>query len=1083
MELVADPRQPQLNPQRYNAANGKLAASLRWLIGRVYENQIPDKLRDAFFYDEEENLHLTPAVATALTNGSLYCQAGARIFQDQTLINQSHSGVLRALSNNELTALDADGQPITEAILLSADPFHLEEHLFLIDQLMAAHMTSIVSIERTVQAVAVYTSVDQREEPLDCIDALLFWVNKICLLVRDDVEQQKTMLKGNSEHGEAIIPEMEDLYEDMCDGACICALVSFYYPDMLPLQDIFFNDPSTLAGCRYNLELLQRFCHECLQWNPFHFEIDDLLFLHESLQPNVNAFLADLFNFFEPLPPPPVPTPPTPQHRRFVPVQGIPDLRTHNVASRPQHPPKVKYPQGPPRSMSMASTDSLMTIRTNDSLKYRPAQSQNFLQNSETTSFGVLPSSSRPSNVESYEQEHYSRTDSLPQAALRLAMDEKRREYDKKKHMESAMSNDERMKVGKDAFFQLMSKGNHREQTDPSSVRSRTFSELGSAREPLTGNSFEMSPQNADESQRISDLSEMVRSLQQQVQQLSMSTVHLAQGSQPNIPHAVSHQAINQHQDPYASTQTLRQPQSLYATLPNQRTPVRSMTMDQSHTYAQPTTNGNYENYSEEVYYQPQQQQQPFQLHQQHAQPPQPAQSAYDTPETQGSSTFRLHQSDASSSRLDPPLELNRNLTNWGMTIKAGHASRPQRRTWENTTFVKPSNELVNEPEVVPRVPSEFQLSQQQQSFYEAPSQPTTPKPVMHQQSPPKDPISSDKPRPEEGLPPIPPSSQATPSQMNGSAPSTNGRNNSFVVDDITPMKVRESSEMTAEMNAKRQAFLANAMKRKEKMSVKNEEMEMKNAEKRAAEIRKQEEAEQRKLEKELKRQQVFENYQKKKRENELRENGAFPATRSASTVGTSSSSNTLNRGHSQPPYGRPRSQVEESKSRTLQRGAGNRPQSTVEEQQKIFVASIAEPSYKLFAKPVAKSNRSLIMNALTYSVFPGAVSNDKRNTVQASLAQSDSKHFLVLFRDHKCQYRGLYTWDQTSDVVHRIAGMGPKICREDMMNLLFKYDSGAKSFSSIPSMKHLSATIDGFTIQDQFWQKPKIPHSGAPTR
>jgi hypothetical protein len=41
---------------------------------------------------------------------------------------------------------------------------------------------------------------------------------------------------------------------------------------------------------------------DCLPWNPFHFEIDDILYLHESLQPNVNAFLADLFQFFEPIP-------------------------------------------------------------------------------------------------------------------------------------------------------------------------------------------------------------------------------------------------------------------------------------------------------------------------------------------------------------------------------------------------------------------------------------------------------------------------------------------------------------------------------------------------------------------------------------------------------------------------------------------------------------------------------------------------------------------------------------------------------------------------------------------------------------
>lgn len=60
-------------------------------------------------------------------------------------------------------------------------------------------------------------------------------------------------------------------------------------------------------------------------------------------------------------------------------------------------------------------------------------------------------------------------------------------------------------------------------------------------------------------------------------------------------------------------------------------------------------------------------------------------------------------------------------------------------------------------------------------------------------------------------------------------------------------------------------------------------------------------------------------------------------------------------------------------------------------------------------------------MNALQYSIFPGAVSNEQRNKVQASIAQSNAKHFLILFRDQRTQYRGLYTWDQASDSVYRI--------------------------------------------------------------
>ena len=38
---------------------------------------------------------------------------------------------------------------------------------------------------------------------------------------------------------------------------------------------------------------------EYLPWAVFHFQLSDLLYMHDSLRPNVDAFLADLFLFFE----------------------------------------------------------------------------------------------------------------------------------------------------------------------------------------------------------------------------------------------------------------------------------------------------------------------------------------------------------------------------------------------------------------------------------------------------------------------------------------------------------------------------------------------------------------------------------------------------------------------------------------------------------------------------------------------------------------------------------------------------------------------------------------------------------------
>ncbi|KAL3104203.1 hypothetical protein niasHS_002230 [Heterodera schachtii] len=73
---------------------------------------------------------------------------------------------------------------------------------------------------------------------------------KVCLLVRNDIEHNG--LSGVDKL--PIIPEMEDLYEDSC--TCICALISFYRLDALPLRDICFKDPMSVHDCRFTLDFL-----------------------------------------------------------------------------------------------------------------------------------------------------------------------------------------------------------------------------------------------------------------------------------------------------------------------------------------------------------------------------------------------------------------------------------------------------------------------------------------------------------------------------------------------------------------------------------------------------------------------------------------------------------------------------------------------------------------------------------------------------------------------------------------------------------------------------------------------------------
>uniref|UniRef100_A0A9J2PDT4 CKK domain-containing protein n=1 Tax=Ascaris lumbricoides TaxID=6252 RepID=A0A9J2PDT4_ASCLU len=956
---------------------------------------------------------------------------------------------------------------ISEAMLASVQPFHQAAHLAVMDALMSAHMRSIITIERVVDAVQNYTTVDKREEPMDSVDALLFWINKICLLVRDDMEKCQAMRKDPNQFGTMVVPEMEDLYEDMCDGACVCALVAFYKPDEMHMQEICFNDPMSVADCHYNLMLLKRFCGT-LSFNPFYFEIEDILYLHESLQPNVNAFLADLFDAFESSTTHVAsPVDPTPS-RRFVPIQTIPDLRSQNYPHRALHPVKMKYVQSSaPRS------------RSGDSLRYNVPRSRPTLNGTETTNFGELLQASYGDRVSvgtdglpSTPGGTYSRSDSMPAASIRLALEEKRREHEKKRYLETNLSESERVQKQKDAFFALM----QRLEKQGSDTKTRTMSEVGGSGMPSA--------------REIRTLKETVQDLKKQLQEMSLQQEHLTRqvDGQRQMSHATSQPAI--HSD-FMYLQDGSQPVlNPYATLPhNVAKAALQQQAQQQHTYAMPYATQMDPMLSSQTIYQTPSQQIPFSIAQQQMQmdaysaqlatssPPQMLAGSQLGPTTQIASPPYLQQMTAGGGAMSPfvlhqqpPVALSPPIVTSPLVLPAGasyvnnvpdvntntfrlHQNNDQMQALPGSSMsggvgVARAQHFHQQRSANDERVYDPQRELQQNISRQIDESDIRPPPPAHQQTPPKDPSS-------------PPTTNTLLMQRHSA---TGG--SQFIVDDIVPDK--PAVGVTREMEAKREALLAKTLRRREQIEQRVEEIEARNAERRQAELEKQEAAELRKRERELQRQKILEDYKRKKMERELEANSGFQN----------------GRGHSQPPTpSRPKSTVElAARSRTLQRPT--RPQSSIDDTSapssaRVTVASTAEPALKLFSKYVHKSNRSMIINALQYSVFPGAVSDKMRNEVLGELAKSDSKHFLLLFRDQKCRYMGAYSWDQQSDTAHRIHGRGPNMCHESMMHLMFKYDSGAKTFTRIPT-KHLSATIDGFTLQDQFMQTPKIPHSGS---
>ncbi|XP_037297737.1 patronin isoform X11 [Manduca sexta] len=128
----------------------------------------------------------------------------------------------------------------------------------------------------------------------------------------------------------------------------------------------------------------------------------------------------------------------------------------------------------------------------------------------------------------------------------------------------------------------------------------------------------------------------------------------------------------------------------------------------------------------------------------------------------------------------------------------------------------------------------------------------------------------------------------------------------------------------------------------------------------------------------------------------------------------------------------------------------------------------------RLYKQPTTKSNRGIMLNAVEYCVFPGAVNAEAKRRVLEEIARSESKHFLVLFRDAGCQFRALYSYCPDTDHVAKLYGTGPKHVNDRMFDKFFKYNSGSKCFSQVHT-KHLTVTIDAFTIHNSLWQGKKV--------
>lgn len=290
----------------YDFTRAKISCSLTWLIAKAFGSDcVPVELEDPFYQDQYDQEHVKPPVVSLLLSAELYCRAGSLILRSDTAKPLlGHNAVIQALAQKGLYVTDQE-RLVTERDLCKT-PIQMSSHLAMIDTLMMAYTVEMVSVERVLTCIQKFTPfIPEDDFPYDSEEAIITWINKVNEhlqhhlaqepRVRETVEQKGRLKIEDSKTRPALcVPLVDNLLKDNTDGCALAALLHYYCPDAVPLEDICVKETMSLADSLYNLQLIQEFCRENLS-NCCHFTLEDMLYASNTIKSNYLVFMAELF--------------------------------------------------------------------------------------------------------------------------------------------------------------------------------------------------------------------------------------------------------------------------------------------------------------------------------------------------------------------------------------------------------------------------------------------------------------------------------------------------------------------------------------------------------------------------------------------------------------------------------------------------------------------------------------------------------------------------------------------------------------------------------------------------------------------
>ncbi|GFQ68573.1 patronin [Trichonephila clavata] len=273
----------------------KEKSSVLWLLSKAFEGDIPSDLLEPFYRDHENIRRLKPKIVHSLANAELYCLALVNIYADPNYHNLDHQGIVQVLMRKGIQLIESREAPLTETTLVQTAPIRMGAHMAVIDGIMSLYIKEVLIPEKIVEVVKKFSYVDINSEmPSNAEEAAVLWINKCCKALEQEIRTDCTAEEMSK------LPKIPVLQEisDISDGCCIAAVISYYCPSYFKWQDVCWNNPISLGDSIYNLQLVKKFCSECLPREINFFTLEDLLYLHPSIKENVLVFVADLLYMF-----------------------------------------------------------------------------------------------------------------------------------------------------------------------------------------------------------------------------------------------------------------------------------------------------------------------------------------------------------------------------------------------------------------------------------------------------------------------------------------------------------------------------------------------------------------------------------------------------------------------------------------------------------------------------------------------------------------------------------------------------------------------------------------------------------------